>query len=240
MLGQLAGNIATKASNVVTVVDAVVDVFKLATATSNGERIVAGMDLASDLAYLAFDLGKVGQAGPAALALAIGSKEFQLVVNQIGDTELAIAYGLLQQPLATITDDGLHIAACADQLETAQLLVNRSQTAEQQAAMQRMITLHTKMLAQAVDRLISDAHAPDLEAGMANHPGSYALLRDALAEVSAYKGVKTPAQAQHATRIATERVRWVLEHAARIIQAAALGESIDYVTADEPSEQHDE
>lgn len=234
-LKQMAGASSMVGSKVVSVLVVVLDVFALFSAKSNAEIVVDGVALASHVFVAAGELGIADV--PAAWPVAIGVSILRKTVEQIGNTELGIAMGMLKTPLEHLFARAESLTTSREVLEKAQRLVHVRQSIDQMAAMSRMVAAYAHQLGESVDALINEVAAPEMEAGMANHAGSYGILRDALAQVVPLRGARTPAAALRAASVASERLMWVMTHVAEIVKAAALGD--DYKSIETQEDPHD-
>ena len=231
-LKQMAGASSMVGSKVVSVLTVVLDAVALFASKSAAEAVVNGIALAADLGVAVGEFSSTA-ANPAAWPVAIGVRVFKSVVESIGDTELGIAMGMLKAPLESLVHRAESLEFSRETLEKAQRLMGVEQSADQKAAMQRMVNEYARELGMDVDGLINEVSLPEMEAGMANHPGSYGILRDALAAIVPLRGARTPGAALRAASVASERLSWVMTHAAEIVEAAALGESYASIEGNE-------
>jgi hypothetical protein len=200
--------------------------------------IDAGVSAASNLAWelAARQVGKhdtltaTGTAlGAAAFSLQMSYLELRYALDMYWGASLGLVTGMMRPALERLHRHGMSVATSADALVKAQNLASAEKEPNEREALRRVVLVNARRLGEDVDRVIAAALPPMLEAGMANHPGAYPILVEALAPVRRHKGARTPEAAAAAGKVALERINWIMAHAPEIFFAQTKREGIKEV-----------
>jgi hypothetical protein len=129
--------------------------------------------------------------------------------------------GLMGPAFDTLRRDGATIAGFSNEVMKAQALLGAEDDPARKEALARVLQMDVRNLSSAIDSLLADLARPDLEAGMARHPGAYQILRDALAPVRPFRGALGTEAALLGATVALKCLEFVFSNQAAIIDAAA-------------------
>jgi hypothetical protein len=190
------------------------------------EKVDAGVTIATVGAPSVLGWFKVEALGPvavtpAAIAGQLGYGELKLALQTYWAASQGLVAGLMGPAFETLRQDGTAIAAFADEVVKAQALLATEQDQAQKDALARVLASSVRNLSSMIDSLLADLARPDLEAGMARHPGAYQILRDALAPVRPFRGAQATETVLLGASVALRCLEYVFSHQAAIIDAAA-------------------
>jgi len=210
------------------------------------EKVDAGVTIATVGAPTVLGWFKVEALGPmavtpAAIAGQLGYGELKLALRTYWAASQGLVTGLMGPAFDTLRRDGTTIAGFSDAAVKAQALLATEQDPAQKEALTRVLQMHVNNLSLEIDSMLADLARPDLEAGMARHPGAYQILRDALGPVRAFRGAQATETVLLGASVALRCLEFVFSHQEAIIDAAASHQGLSAVVhhaerAAEPNE----
>ncbi len=166
------------------------------------------------------------------LAVTLGYGELQVALDLYWGASVGLTTGLMGAALETLRRDGRAIARNADALMRAALLLETERDPEKRQALDELQLNIARQLGESVDSLIEDCGPKGFEAGVANEPGAFEILREAFAPLSRFKGARSVEEAATAGKVALERLHWVMVHAAELVLASAQHDTLSDVEAE--------
>ena len=201
--------------------------------TTRQEKVDGAVDVATGGAwFLGRSIGGAAMGFAASSSVILGYVELKWAVTTYWESSVGINSMLMGQAYETLARHGDAIARSADDLAKAQLLARQEKEPTMQASLHQVETALASALAASVDSLIVDCGPADQEAGVANKPGAFPILRELFEPLRARRGARNPQAAIAAGVLALEKVTWARTHAPDIVVESTRNRDLHAVEQD--------
>jgi len=200
---------------------------------SRQEKVDGAVDVATGGAwFVGRSIGGAAMGFAASSSVILGYVELKWAVTTYWESSVGISSMLMGQAYETLAMHGDSIARSADDLAKAQLLARQEKEPTRQASLHHVEAALAHALAASVDSLMIDCGPADLEAGVANKPGAFPILRELFEPLRAHRGARSPQAAIAAGVLALEKITWARTHAADIVVESTRNRDLHAVEQD--------